>query len=163
MDLPQRKKNRLSGYDYSSSGVYFVTICTEQSVHLLCDEPVGDGFPVPNHWGEIVSSHIRMISQQYPCVKVEKYIIMPNHLHILLSIRKVENSQQVTPSLGTVIGWFKYNTTKHIRNEFDVPCKRVFQRSYHDHIVRNEKEYWKIWEYIDNNPLKWKEDCFYTK
>ena len=161
MELPRRKKNRLSDFDYSSAGAYFVTICTEQRVSLLCDETTGDEQPVPNHWGSISEKYILQIPERFPAVAVEKYVVMPNHIHILLMIEHSEQTKSA-PNLGTVIGWYKYNTTKHIRSEFDIPAGRIFQRSYHDHVVRNERDFWKIWEYIDNNPAKWTEDCFYS-
>ena len=180
MDLPQRKKNRLSGFDYSSTGAYFVTICTYHHVYLLCDDDtiVGDGspvpngslcksmqnclFPVPNHWGRIAEKYINEIPMKYPGTRISNYVVMPNHIHILLEITKDE-SLVCSPTLGTIIGWYKYNTTKAIRAEFDVPDGRVFQRSYHDHIVRGEKDYKAIWEYIEHNPAQWDKDCFYKK
>lgn len=163
MELPERKQNRLSGYDYSQNGAYFVTICA-QNREALFSSIVGGGFPVPivsvelTAKGGIVEQFIGGIPQKYPCVNAEKYVIMPNHIHVLLLICGTGNP---SPTVGTVIGWFKYQTTKQINLLRGTPGDKLWQRSYHDHIIRDEQDYREIWQYIDENPLKWEEDRFY--
>lgn len=163
MNLPERKPNRLKEYDYSSNGAYFVTICTQDRKELL-SRIVGDGLSVPQltQEGQIVNRYIDEISARYVGVRVDKYVIMPNHIHLLISIQNQNGTDDPSPTIGTIIGWFKYNVTKEIngcRNCID----KIFQRSFHDHIIRNEQDYKEIWEYIDMNPLKWEEDCFYCR
>lgn len=148
-----RKPNRLPDFDYSSNGAYFVTICTENRRNIL-SEIVGDGFPVPKKPGMIAEMFIHMIPDKYPCVRVDKYVIMPDHIHIILFIERDEGTGNPSPTLGNVVGWYKYNVTKQINVGIGVSGERVFQRSYYDHVIRGEQDYLEIWEYIDNNPRK---------
>ena len=85
MEKQSRKQNRLENYDYSQNGAYFVTICTQDRKPVL-GAIVGDGFPVPKPIGEIAEEYIRRISEKYPDVTVDQYVIMPDHIHILLRI-----------------------------------------------------------------------------
>ena len=85
MKLQQRKPNRLTEYDYNQNGAYFVTICTQDRKKIL-SEIVGDGFPVPKPFGTIAEDYIKMIPAKYPLVFVDKYIVMPDHIHMLLRI-----------------------------------------------------------------------------
>lgn len=197
--MEQRKPTRLGYYDYSNPGAYFVTICTQNHRCILSDivgdgspvpyknapSSVGDGFPVPpfrtklTYSGKIVQAYIGEIPQKYPTVRVDHYVIMPNHIHLLLSFYEnpkgfgmgkpsptVGNPGRFgtgnpSPTLGNVIGWLKYQITRDINLAAGTPSRKIFQRSYHDHIIRNEKDYQRIWTYIDGNPARWKEDCFY--
>lgn len=160
VELPKRKQNRLANYDYSSNGVYFVTICTEGRRNILC-YIVGDGFPVPKRPGAIAEEMICRIAEKYPSVSVDKYVVMPNHIHLLLRFDNGNGTGNPSPTLGNVMGWYKYHVTKAANAQ--TSANRIFQRSYHDHIIRGEKDYLKIWEYIDNNPAKWRDDCLYTE
>lgn len=101
------------------------------------------------------------IPAKYPNVSVDHYVIMPNHIHLLLSFRQVQGTGNPSPTLGNVIGWLKYQATKETNLAAGTVGQKIFQRSYHDHIIRNEKDYQRIWTYIDGNPARWKEDCFY--
>ena len=157
MKIPQRKPTRLDGFDYSSPGAYFVTICTKDKKCLL-SEIVGEGLcPLPENRltpiGEEIKSSIRFINDNYPGVTINRYVIMPNHIHLIVII---ETGGDGTPPLQDIIGRLKSYTTVKYGAE-------LFQRSFHDHIIRGEKDYIKIAEYIDTNPLKWESDCFYEK
>jgi REP element-mobilizing transposase RayT len=159
MGLAKRKANRLKEYAYSKNGAYLVTICTKDKTHILSKivGSVGDGFAVPqlSKYGIIVDKYINLINQKYSMIKVNKYVIMPNHIHLILVVEK-NGTVNPSPTLSSVIGWFKYVVIKEINEPVN-----IFQRSFHDHIVRNENDYLKIWEYINNNPLKWELDCYY--
>jgi len=162
MMLSQRKANRLKNFDYSSNGVYFLTICTQGKEKLLCDI-VGDGvLDVPecklSKAGRIVEKYIVSINNA-DGVFVDKYVIMPNHVHLLLRVDNSGTSRTPSPTnalVPHVVSTFKRFCSKEYGANF-------FQRSYHDHIVRDENDYQKIWNYIDSNPLRWKDDCFYTE
>ena len=184
MELPVRKPNRLSGYDYSQNGAYFVTICTQDRKKFL-SHIVGDGFPVPQAHGMIAEEFIRQIPVKYPSVAVDKYVIMPDHIHLILRfdmgngtgnpsptmipecgngtgkpsptmIPECRNGTgNPSPTLGTVIGWYKYQVTKQINLSANTEGEKVFQRSYYDHVIRNQQDYDEIWQYIENNPMKW--------
>ena len=161
--LPKRKPTRLKEFDYSSEGAYFITICTHNRKKILSDI-VGEGSPLPQLTpsGQIVENLILKINQKYPCVKPDKYVIMPNHIHIILQI---ENGGRGNPSptISNIIGWLKYSATKQINQMQKSPETNIFQRSFHDHIIRNENDYLKIWNYIDSNPAKWESDCFFVE
>ena len=161
MELPKRKRNRLCCYDYSSDGGYFVTICTNHRKKILCD--IGDDGNV--FWtsrGIIAEKVILKITERYPAVRVDQYVVMPNHIHLLLVFER-RNTIDPAVKLGDVIGWYKYHVTKEINAAFGNAGDHVFQRSYHDHVIRGQRDYEKIWEYIATNPLRWSSDCFYVE
>lgn len=167
MELPKRKKIRLDGYDYSSNGAYFVTICVKDRHELLGEIIVGDdAYIVPNvklsQYGMVVEKYIGGI------IGIDKYIIMPNHIHVIIVIDERKSETMSKPENGTM--WASSPTTRQsipqlVRSFKILVTKEIgfslWQRSFHDHIIRNEQEYLKIWEYIDTNPQRWEEDCFY--
>ncbi len=165
MDLPQRTPNRLREYDYSQNGAYFLTICTKDKRKLFWD--VGARIARPDkaayqlsEYGAIINGAVQKISIIYPVVSVDKYVIMPNHVHLLLSInnnseRDVGGRAKRAPTISTIINQMKGYVTKQIGHS-------IWQRSYHDHIIRDCEDYLTIWNYINANPQKWEEDCFYT-
>ena len=158
MDLPKRKPTRLKDYDYSSEGTYFVTICSKDKQKILCDI-VGEGLCAlpsinPTPIGEIVKQSIEYIDNNYDCISVDKYVIMPNHIHLIV-INQSGGHGDPPLQVYDIIGRLKSFTD----NKYD---KQLWQRSFHDHIIRNEKDYLKIWNYIDINPQKLNDDCFYT-
>ncbi len=157
MTLPKRKPTRLKGYDYSSSGAYFVTICTHNRQCILSNI-VGEGLcALPQNIltpiGIEIEKSIQFINDNYMGVIIDKFVIMPNHIHLIVILE--DSGGDGTPPLQNVIGQLKSYTTNKFGNT-------LWQRSYHDHIIRDEKDYQKIWEYIDTNPLKWELDCFYN-
>lgn len=153
--LPERKPTRLKEYDYSNNGAYFVTVCTKDRQKVLSNI-VGEGFPLPKllPQGKIVDDVIKEIPQKYNCVKIDKYVIMPDHIHLLISITEIGGRGNPSPTIETVMGWFKYQATKKINQATGNVGKKVFQRSFFDHIIRNENDYREIWEYIENNPRR---------
>ncbi|MGN1480326.1 transposase [Porcipelethomonas sp.] len=159
-DLPVRKPNRLKNFDYSSDGLYFITVCVKNHENMLWHN-VGATIGRPqdvklSEYGEIVENAIRNIHIHYPNYKIDKYVIMPNHIHLLIWINRDRIGRpMVAPTISTVIQQTKGIVTKQIGFS-------IWQKSFHDHIIRNEKEYLKISKYIENNPLKWKDDCFFT-
>ena len=159
MDLPKRKPTRLKNYDYSSEGTYFITICTHNKQKILSDI-VGEGLcALPSvkltSIGKIVKKSIQYINNNYDNVWVEKYVIMPNHIHLII---QMQTGGHGDPPLQVydIIGRFKSFTDSKYNGT-------LWQRSFHDHIIRNENDYKEIWDYIDTNPFKWLEDCFYIE
>ena len=156
-----RKPTRLQNYDYSQNGYYFITICTHNKQKILCDI-VGDGaLDVPqivlSKTGEIVDKYI-LSTNNISGIAVDKYVIMPNHIHIILVVKN--GTSRATSPTNNIIS-HSISTLKRFVNK-DVG-KNIFQRSFHDHIIRGEEDYLKIWNYIDTNPQKWRDDCFYTE
>ena len=154
LDFAQRKINRIPEYDYSQNGAYFVTICAHERRKILCDI-VGDGFPVPKPYGMIAEELIQQIPIKYPTVSVDRYVIMPDHIHLLLRIDRDLGTGNPSPTLGNIIGWYKYQVTKTATRQGHTAGKKLFQRSYYDHVIRNQQDYNEVWEYIENNPRKW--------
>ena len=158
-DLPKRKNIRLKYYDYSQNGAYFITICTENKSHLfgeIVPSSVGAtcGRPLLSNIGIIVRSEIEKIPSVYSNVDIDNYVIMPNHIHMIMSLCS-NGRPQVAPTISRIVKQFKGSITKKIGHS-------IWQRSYHDHVIRNEAEYQKIWEYIDTNPMKWEYDCYFN-
>ena len=153
MEHTTRKYNRVRDYDYNQNGAYFVTICTQDRKKIL-SQIVGDGFPVPKRHGLIAEEFIRQIPIKYPSVIVDNYVIMPDHIHLLLRIEH-SGTGNPSPTLGTIIGWYKYQVTKQANLMEGTQGERILQRSYYDHVIRNQQDYDGIWNYIDQNPRKW--------
>ena len=151
MPLPERKRLRIKNYDYSSEGYYFVTICSKNKEKLF-----GDIYDIQSNkvhytkYGLIAKKHIQQLNQHYKRVSVDKYVIMPNHIHMIIRIGcdGVAHAEKM-PTLSN-----KSGVSKEIG-------KPLWQRFFHDHVIRNEKSYLRIWEYIDNNPRLWNKDTLY--
>ena len=164
LKLPKRKNNRLEGYDYSSAGCYFITICVKNRHEILWDVPVGAAIgrpphavsPVLSEIGVIIDEGIKKIERIYDNAQVNRYVIMPNHVHILITLEKTEGSGRpmAAPTMSRIINQLKGSTSKQIGFS-------IWQKLYHDRIIRNADEYNRIAEYIESNPANWKDDCFY--
>ena len=143
MELPNRRKNRLENYDYSQNGAYFITICTKGRKKALSEIVGDDAHIVPKPYGAIVEKYIRNAKE------IEKYVIMRDHIHMII---RIDNgtmwASSPTKKVSSIVRSIKILTTKEIG-------KPIFQRSYYDHIIRNQSDYNEIWEYIENNPKKW--------
>ena len=137
MELPQRKRNRLPGHDYGQNGAYFITICTKDRECVLSDIVGDDALIVPKPIGQVVEKYICNAPE------IEKYVIMPDHIHMIVRLDG-GNQSRVT----SIVRSIKTLTTKEVG-------EAVFQRSYYDHVIRNQEDYNEIWEYIENNPRKW--------
>lgn len=158
-NLPQRKRQRLKDYDYSQVGYYFVTICTYNKKRILCRgeqcSPENNGRFELTSIGEITELAINNIEKHYPNIKVDNYTIMPNHIHMILSIdEEIGGRTLFAPTISRVVKQFKEYVTKQIGYS-------MWQKSFHDHIIRSEKEYQEISEYIETNCLKWELDKYY--
>ena len=162
MNYPKRKQLRLKDYDYSSNGCYFITICTKDRKPMFW--AVGAGSPRPrlSEVGKIVKLWILKINEKYPEINLEKFVIMPNHLHLLLMIDRAHGRGDPAPTIKSAIGWLKYHITVDINRISNTPGKQIFQRSFHDHIIRDDNDYAVRWEYIDDNINRWLDDEYYT-
>ena len=163
MELPNRKPNRLPQFDYSTPGAYFITICTEGRTPCLGRIVGGGALDAPSvrlsKYGAVVQKHI-LSGNRIPGITVDKFIIMPNHIHLILFVDTTActgTSRAPSPT-NAVIPHFVSTLKRFCHRDIG---KKVFPRSYHDHIIRNEAGYLKIWQYIDNNPALWQEDCFF--
>ena len=167
-DFSERKRLRLKDFDYSSNNFYFVTVCIKNKEPLLSNIVGDDAHIVPRDahiipkkiilkpCGEIAEKHILRINTMYQNAYVEKYIIMPNHIHMLVFIdgygNKTANDvgtvRAPSPtSLSTIIRTFKTMVTKEIGTP-------IWQRSFYDEIIKNETHFQNVWNYIAYNALK---------
>ena len=157
MDLPQRKATRLKDYDYGTPGAYFVTLCTQNKKHIFEIESVGNDLcVVPCLQNQIIHKWVKETENKFDNIKIDKYVIMPNHLHLIVSITE----RHAGRSLQDAMRFFKTMSTneyiKNVNNGLLPPFdKKLWQKSYYDHVIRNEQDFKEIWEYIENNPMKW--------
>jgi REP element-mobilizing transposase RayT len=169
----KRKSNRISDYDYSQYGGYFITICTKDMKQILGKVVENSFVGVDAHIdptaqathcelsiiGKIVDKYINNIEKSSTDISVEKYVIMPNHIHMILFVKNAGSMRASTPTsnlISNTVRSLKILTTKEIGTP-------LWQRSYYDHVIRNEQDFMRIWEYIDNNPLQWDIDKFYNE
>ena len=180
-DRPERKNPRLRGWDYGAGGTYFVTFCTSAHRPVLSSIRRGDpcGRPplVLTPLGECVAEAIALTG-----VRVEHQVIMPNHVHLLLTLERAatraaptgagtqaatriasaDGQTRVAAELGRLVGGVKSRSV-HLAAGRGLEVGRLWQRGYYDHIVRSENDFLRIWTYIDNNPLRWELDRYYTE
>ena len=162
-ELPQRKHPRLDHYDYSSAGAYFVTICTHNRRCLL-SHILGRGLAPAEirftAFGEIAHRQLLLLEDRYPFLKLDQYVIMPNHIHAILLWDNTAGASP-RPTLTDVICAYKSLTT--IEYKKAAPIDKLFQTSFYDHVIRGREDYEEISKYISENPLKWKLDKLYSE
>ena len=158
--MRERKINRMEGYDYRSSGYYYVTICTKDRKEWF--GKIDGRKVVLNDIGRMAEMKWKWLKEQYMYIELDEFIVMPNHIHGVIHINNVGTGRDLSLQINTMpkfkdlsgmIGAYKTVTSKEIHlfgyKEFS------WQRSFYDHIVRTEYSLQKIREYIRWNPLKW--------
>ena len=167
--IKNRQSIRLKNYDYSKSGLYFVTVCTQNRECLFGD--VIDEKMILNEFGKIIDNVFKLLLNRHEQIKLDVYQIMPNHINMVIQIvgagfmpaRDERATTRVAPTLGDIIGAFKSLTTHeyilNVKNNgwkpFDI---RLWQRNYYEHIIRSKTDLDKIREYIRTNPQMWDRD-----
>ena len=150
-----RKRNRIKNYDYSQPNVYLLTLCTENRANLFGvvesrpDTPVTVLSPL----GELVQQTILDIETYYTNASFETYSILPNHLHILLRLDAADEPN--APTISRIVKNMKEHVTR-------VYGKSVWQKGFHDHVIRSELEYQNAWNYVTFNPAKWETDEYFV-
>ena len=176
-DQHHRRSIRLPQYDYAQPGVYFVTICAHEHECVLGE--IVDGAMILNEWGIIVDRLWDDVSAHFHGVAVDAQVIMPNHAHANIVIvrhplRRGEvaspsmattrgdmqdgENPPLQPTLGQIVAYYKYQTTKAINLMRGMLGAKFWQRNYWEHVIRNEVEMNRIREYIETNPERWDED-----
>ena len=152
----ERKSLRLKGYDYASRGAYFVTVCTKEKRAILAHIVGGDDHIAPqtrlSEYGIVVERYLRGIRG------LDQYVIMPNHLHMIIVVDGKEAGpmwSSAPTSISSRIKTFKTLVTKELG-------QNIWQRSYYDHVIRDEHDYLRIAKYIMENPVRWMEDRYYV-
>ncbi len=164
-ELPKRKILRLQNFDYNTSAAYFITICTESRRPLLSrivgvdvlDDPKIELLP----YGKIADKYINQLNDFYEDIKVDRYVIMPNHIHIMLFVFDNGSSRTSTPtrqhsSVSRFVSTFK----RFCNKEYG---RNIWQRYYNDHIIRNREDYQEHSKYIYENPIRWHFDKLYSE
>ena len=197
-NLPQRKSIRLKNYDYSQTGLYFITICIQNKKHLL--GTITNNQMILNDAGKMVSIQWFDLLQRFKYIQLHEYVVMPNHFHGIIYIDKCRGESCIRPhdknfnnimhtmdssehnsgehnsgehkvrpygtlddTVGRIVQAFKSITTHEYihgvkQNHWQPFNKKLWQRNYWEHIIRNKNEYYRISEYIKSNPLKWNDD-----
>lgn len=160
--------HRLANYDYGQEGCYFITFCTKRRSPILSrivgrDDP---GAPYRLELlpaGRILDGYLQKIPVAYPNITMHHSVIMPNHVHLLLSVDVGERTAKGAPrsSRPTQLVPRMITALKRFTNQ-DMQTD-LWQDGFHDHIIRNEADYLRIWSYMDQNPSKWREDCYYEE
>ncbi len=180
-----RKSIRLKGYDYSQSGLYFVTICCQNMLCLF--GKIENGIMILNDAGKMIEKWYYKTAEKFPNIQCLEMIVMPNHFHCIWQIVDVPTvgadprvcpdkqsrgeqlqGEHIGSPLHRVVQWFKTMTTnEYIRGvktlNWQPFYKKMWQRNYYEHIIRNDKSYTTISEYIKNNPINWETDKFFTE
>jgi len=177
-DLHHRRSIRLKGYDYSQTGLYFITLCCQNRACLFGE--IENGKMILNDAGRMIEKWYFELENKYPDKRCHEMVVMPNHFHCIIENvmlhDDVDYFRDAHPenkygmhnikhhaTIGDAMDWFKTMTTnEYIRNvktenwqPFD---KKLWQRNYWEHIIRNEQSFVKISEYIINNPVSWRND-----
>ncbi len=187
-NIGHRRSIRLKGYDYSQAGLYFITICCHDRACLFGEIVGAENNESPkmalNDAGKIANQCWMEIPKHFPNSVLHEHIVMPNHVHGIIELisepvgaenfppnknrmNDVNGANDYSPlrspskTIGSIVRGFKIGVTKWFRNNAD--HKTIWQRNYHEHIIRNEQSYQAIAEYIVNNPLKWEDDKFYKQ
>jgi len=175
----RRKNLRLENYDYSLTGAYFLTICTEHMKCLFGD--IANGAMELNELGSAVERAWLSIPEHFPRAELDEYVVMPNHLHGIVSLmpetgavipkeffssprwtdsspdskRKSFKRGPKPGSIPAIVGAFKATASRRINELRGTPNRPVWQRNYYEHIIRSERSLLRIREYVANNPLRW--------
>ena len=139
----RRKPNRWQGFDYGTPATYFLTLCVEGRRCVLCEKDPD----IKTSLGKKIDALIHETVAGYDGIRLLKYVVMPNHIHLLLSIEDLNSA----PAITMFVRYFKRLCTKCLGYS-------LWQRTFYDHVVRNEEEQEMIWNYIDGNPRQWAAD-----
>ena len=157
-----RKPLRLAGYDYTKPGAYFVTVCTQNRACIL-GEAFGDKIILSNA-GDLVEKNWQDLTNRYPTVELDIFVVMPNHIHGVLFLSgktKLGQIMRAFKSLSAIAirseGWAQQAAKG--RAQQAAPLRGVWQRGYYDHVVRNEAALSEIRKYVQNNPANWSQDA----
>lgn len=147
-NLPRRKNIRLKYYNYTKEGMYFITMCIKDRVELLGKVNSFNHMELSEE-GEIVRQAINELKQVYKNIEIDEYVIMPNHIHLIIEIIEKNNL-----TISRIIQQFKWGITRKLGYS-------IWQKLFYEHVIRNYKEYLNIKEYIQNNVMNWKKDIYF--
>ncbi len=162
-----RKRLRLKGADYNDAGMYFITMCTQEKRCILSrivgtgvlDGPLVELLPA----GQVAEKYIQQLNDFYENISVEKYVIMPNHIHLLLFIKSSAHGPSRTPVptvQNSVVSRFVSTFKRFCNKEYG---ENIWQARSNDHIIRDQKDFELHWQYIAENPLRWRLDALFAE
>ena len=155
MEFQNRKYPRLKQYDYSQPGYYYITIHKERhtpALSFIKQYPGERAAVCLTDEGCVAQEQLLLLEKRYDYVKVDKFVIMPTHIHVIF---RFLDGLMLRPGLPEITGAYKSVTTREINHRKNTPGMRRFQRSFYDTVLRTEKAYQECWLYIDGNPDKW--------
>ena len=172
-ELPKRKPTRLKNFDYSSVGAYFVTICVRDRKRILSeivkteftatnettDSAVGEGLAPPEFTvklkpcGRVVKEQLQLIEKRFENVTIEDFVIMPDHIHVIIYLHEKAGGASPSPTLDDVVCALKSLISRNCKKQYGI--EKIFQRSSAEHIIRDQKDYETRRKYIYENPMKW--------
>jgi len=174
-----RRSIRLKEYDYTQQGLYFITICIQNNICLLGN--ISDGKMKLNRAGEMIEGQWLGLTDHFKHIIIKEFVVMPNHFHAIIEFTQYRSApcgyslmpgiegqpQGIAPTVGDVVGAFKsLSTNEYIQqvkqNNWVRFSKRLWQRNYYEHIIRNEDSHLLISQYIQDNPMKWQEDKYWV-
>lgn len=161
MDYPKRKHPRLKTYDYSLPGYYYVTIHTASERDIL--SRVGriaapaEAVTLLTAVGKVAEQQLLALEKRYPYVKIDKYVIMPTHIHVIIHLTEETAGASPRPTLSDIICAYKSLTTRACNQVCQTPGRKLFQTSFYETVLRNERAYQECWLYIHGNPSRWLE------
>ena len=183
-DIHHRRSIRLKGYDYSQAGLYFITICTHNRLCIF--GIIKNDEMILNDAGQMIETQWLKLTERFTGIHLCECVVMPNHFHGIIKLTvgaplvgaqnkanvqinaqpQSGQPQGIAPTVGDIVGAFKSITTnQYIRgvkqNHWQRFDKKLWQRNYYEHIIRDEKSYLKISEYIKTNPSTWQGDTYY--
>ena len=166
-ELPKRKHPRLNHFDYRTKGAYFITVCT-QNRRCVLSRIVGRGLaPAETNgveytsYGKIAEQQLLSLQERYPCLTLDRYVIMPNHIHAILILTEETAGASPRPTIMDVVCAYKSLTTRACKKNGLVD--KLFQTSFYEHVIRGQKDYDEIVKYIHENPLRWYYDELYAE
>ncbi len=171
--MEHRIHPRLKAYDYSSAGAYFITVCSKDKQHIFghvthptlnnasaVGRALAPATVILSSWGKIVEQQLLELENRFDSIRIDKYVIMPNHVHLILILSDCKAGASTRPTVSDILRAWKSLSTRN--------CKlagfngTLWQTSFYDHIIRDEADYLTRWNYIDTNPAKWAEDDYYS-
>ena len=154
--IPRRFPLRLPFYDYTLPASYFITICTKNNLRLFGE--IHNGCLQASPQGKFVIDVTQRLPSILPYIEIPIHAIMPNHVHLLLHVNcNQPEGADLTHGLSSVIGTYKSLITRLIHEQTSY-TGTVWQRFFHERRIKNERMYWAVWEYIENNPVNWTRD-----
>ena len=160
--LLKRKHPRLARYDYSTAGAYFITICTQNRKCLLSyivGQKLAPAEIRYTAYGKIAEEQLFLLEKRYPCLKIDQYVIMPNHIHAILLLDGAAGASP-RPTITDIVCAYKSLTTRMCKKV--QPIEKLFQTSFYEHVIRGREDYDEIAEYIANNSKQWELDKLYS-